>query len=676
MKKDITIKSMTLNHFKGLKKFHIDFENQTDVYGANGTGKTTISDAFTWLLFGKDSQDRKDFEVKTIDVLGNVIPKVEHEVSAVLLVDGQEVSIKRVLKENWVKKRGSLEAEFSGNVTDLYWNDVPMTLTDFNKKVNEVLNEQVFKMITSPNYFNSIDWKQRRSILIDIAGQVSDEELAAGNPAYQTLIANLTQGKTMDDYKAQIAASVKKAKEDLKAIPTRIDEVERGRPEAQDFRVLEIELEAYGKELEKVEADLADVNKAFQTKLDDVKGVKININNLEVEITNIESEARREAKQRLTPDTSVLDRLTKDLADKNHEVTSYQNMVNTLEQKKNGIVSQIESLEKQIIAKRSEWENENAKKLVFSDGDCKCPTCQREYDAADLEAKKETMLTSFKADKIAQLNAISAQGKNLATEKTNLETEVATLSTRIENGKKEIESSQKKIEEIKAEIASLNNVSTADMPSEQSVYEGILALHPTYEAKKAALQTLKDSVVEVPAVDNTELVSRRNDINRLIDETKAKLQTKTQIEAIERRISELKDEERKLAQQVADVEKIQFTIESFIKDKIDRLETAINSKFKFVQFKMFDQQINGGLRETCEAVVNGVPYSDVNTASKINAGLDIINTLCEFYGVTAPIFIDNAESVHTLIDTDSQLIRLVVSEFHKQLEVKSKELVA
>jgi hypothetical protein len=141
-------------------------------------------------------------------------------------------------------------------------------------------------------------------------------------------------------------------------------------------------------------------------------------------------------------------------------------------------------------------------------------------------------------------------------------------------------------------------------------------------------------------------------------------------------IEELKAEQTTLSQQIANVEKEQFVIENFIKDKIDRLEYAINSRFKYIKFRMFEEQINGGLRETCEATVNGVPYSDANSASKINAGLDVINTLSNFYGVYAPIFIDNAESVHTLIETQSQLIRLVVDESSKSLNVKSKELVA
>lgn len=550
-----------------------------------------------------------------------------------------------------------------------------MILTDFNRKVNEVLNEQVFKMITSPTYFTSTDWKQQRSVLISIVGGgLSDAELASGNSAYESLIANLTQGKTMDDYNAQIKASVKKAKEDLKAIPTRIDEVERSRPEAQDFRVLEIELEGYGKQLAKVDAELADANTAFQSKLDSQKDLKISINNVEVEIQTIESGCRREANERLTPDTSALDKLTKSLTEKEQEVTTYKNTVSTLEQKRDGIYQQIDSLKSRIEAKRKEWDDENVKELVLADGDCKCPTCQRDFDASVMESKKAEMQASFKANKNTLLANITAQGKSLSTEKANLETELVGLETRITNGTSAVEIAESEVEKIKAEIASLNVASTSTLPSEQEVYESLLKLHPTYEDRKDQLETLKSLLVEIPTVDNTELVEKRNSLNRWIDEIKAKLLTKVQIEAIDKRIIELQDEERKLAQQVADVEKIQFTIEAFIKDKIDRLETAINSKFKYVNFKMFDEQINGGLRETCEAMVNGVPFSDVNTASKINAGLDIINTLCEFYGVNAPIFIDNAESVHTLIDTDSQLIRLVVSEFHKQLSVSNIDI--
>lgn len=672
MKKVITIKRLTLINFKGIKRLDIDFENQTDIYGANGTGKTSIADAVNWLWFGKDSSDRKDFEIKTLDFAGKVIPMIEHEVSAVYLINGDEVTMKRILKENWVKKRGSIESEFAGNVTDLYWNDVPMTLTDFNKKVESVCAEAILKPISSTSYFTSLDWKAQRSFLIGMVGDISDEEIATGNPAYLELLKNLTQGKTMDEYKLQITNSVKKAKEDLKAIPTRIDEVTKQKPEAQDFPALQKELEANQIELTKVEEQLTDGNKAFEAQLEGQRELKVKINNVGVEITNIETAARREAQERLTPDTTSLNTFTNQLRNKEGELTSYKGALATLEQNQTNISASIKETVSKMDVKRSEWEKENAKELTFDDNDFHCPTCKREFESGDVEGKKAEMLATFKANKSKALAEISAEGLRLKTYKETLEAELNPLPARIEEGKKVIADTEKEIEKIKAEIESLNNVSSSELPSEQSVYESIIASHPTYKTKVAELETLRGQLVEVPTVNNEELTGKRKSLIDAIDNIKGQLNLKNQIDSCDARIKELKEEESKLAQQILDVEKIQFTIENFIKDKIDRLETAINEKFKMVSFKMFDEQINGGLRETCIAMVNGVPFSDLNTASRINAGIDIINTLCDFYGVSAPIFVDNAESIHTLIDTDSQLVRLVVSEMHKQLEVKTK----
>jgi DNA repair exonuclease SbcCD ATPase subunit len=687
MKKEIIIKSLSLNYFKGIQSLDIDFENETDIFGANGTGKTTIADSVNWLWFGKDSSDRKDFEVKQLDANGKTNPKTQVEVSAVYLIDGNEVTLKRVLKENWVKKRGSDQVELAGNVTELYWNDVPMTVTDFNKKVDAVLVEQIFKMITSPTFFNDDKssfgdtkkpaWYNRRQVLIDlVGGDVSNEELVAGNPAYAELISNLEQGKTIDEFKAQIANSVKKAKEDLKQIPTRIDEVNKSRPEAQDFPVLEIELEGYGKKLAKVEEQILDSSKAFNAKLDAQKGVKIKANNLEAEITNIQNNARREAQQRVKPDTSALDKLVSDKNAKEQELSTYENTLRTLQSQKDSLDLDAKTLTTKIADKRKEWETENAKELTFGDNDFHCPTCKREFEAGDVEGKKAEMLATFKTNKIKKLSEISEQGKSMAISLTTTQAGSDALAKRIEKGQKEIESLKAQIETLKGQIESYNANTSASGPSEQEVYDSILALDTAYEAKLKELEATKALIVEVPSVDNTELMAKRLELNGLIDQVKAKLATKAQIEAVDNRIIQLQDEERILAQQVANVEKMQFTIESFIKDKIDRLETAINAKFKLVQFKMFEEQLNGGLKETCVAMVNGVPYTDINTASKINAGLDIINTLSEFYGVTAPIFIDNRESVTEIINTNSQIVSLIVSADAPKLTVMHTEAVA
>ena len=404
--KTIKLISIALTNFKGLKSTMINFEDNTQIFGANGTGKTTIADAFTWLLFGKDTTDRKDFEIKTLDHNGKVIPQIDHEVSATLLVDNEPLTLRRVLKENWVKKRGNEEREFAGNVTELYWNDVPMSVTEFTRKVNEVLNEQVFKMITSPTYFNTIKWQDRRNLLIDIFGEVSNEEVAKGNTAFEKLLEKLTQGKTLEDYKAQISASIKKAKEDLKAIPARIDEVFRGKPEAQDFRVLEIELEGYSKKLEKVDSELADANKAYTSKLDAQRSDKLKANNIKSDIEIIEQNSKKEAQARLKPDTSILDTLVKEKSAKNQELESYENALKTLETKKEGIVNQTKSIDKQIADKRQQWHDENDKVLEFKEDDCNCPTCKQALPSGDIESKKAEAMQNFKNAKLQKLKQI------------------------------------------------------------------------------------------------------------------------------------------------------------------------------------------------------------------------------------------------------------------------------
>ncbi len=684
--KNIVIKELGLINFKGIKSLKIDFENQTDIFGANGTGKTTVFDAFTWLLFGKDSTERKDFEVKTLDSFGKVIPKIEHEVNAVIEVEGERIFIRRIMKENWVKKRGSLESEFAGNITDYYWNDVPMQQKDFQNKVSQILDETVFKLITSPLSFNSGSWgntkdpmwKNRRNVLTQIVGEISDAELAVGNPEYEKLIANLTQGKSLEDYRLQVLASVKKAKEDLKLIPTRIDEVSRSKPESQDFTALESQLTGFQSDLEKIDGEISNANIAFQSKLDSQKDSKIKANNIKADIETIENNARKQANESQKVDTSVLDGLTVQLDSKEKELTSYKNASQTLADKHTGLVNQLADIDKKIEGKRNEWNVENAKEISFDESNFCCPTCKRDFEASDIEAKKAEIAENFNTQKQNQLRAITQQGQSLGTEKANLQAEIDTLKERIETGKNTTFTCETELQGIKEkiEIEKSKLSTTEEKPSPDLVYESILSMNSDYKKLKADLEAVEASIVEIPSVDNSELVEKRKGIVAEIDGIKSKLQTKSQIEAVDQRIKQLEAEEKTLAQQVADVEKIQFTIENFIKDKVDRLERSINQKFKFVTFKMFDEQINGGMKETCEAMVNGVPFSDVNNAAKINAGLDVINTLSEFYGVSAPIFVDNAESVHTLIETQSQLIRLVVSESDSKLNVKVKELVA
>lgn len=676
--KTIQIKSISLINFKGLRNHTINFDKNTNIYGDNAKGKTTIFDAFTWALFGKDSTDRKDFELKTLDKNNVVIPKIDHEVSVIIMVDDEQISIRRILKENWVKKRGDLETVFSGNVTEYYWNDVPMQQKEFNFKVSAILDESVFKMITNPLAFASLKWQDRRAALMKIAGEVSDADLAKGNTEYEKLLSQLSNDKTLEDYRKQIAASIKKAKEDLKLIPTRIDEVSKTLPQAYDFADLKKYLETKNKELVDVENQITNKSAAFDAMLKENEAKKRKASNLKIEIQNIETNTMSQAKNETKPDTTVIDALKNQLNKSNEELTSAKNGIATLESKKSGLINEIESLKAKIEGKRNEWNTENAKEISFDDDAFHCPTCKRDFESGDVEAKKLEMTTNFKNKKAAKLEEITKQGQLLGKTKTDTETQLADIEDRLKKGKLFVENLEIEIKTIADEIEHDNSKDKA-VQDPELVYQSLLSYNAEYAAKKKEMEAVNGTIQEVPEVDTTELKNKKAALAFEIDTVKNKLRNEDQIKAVNERIAALEQEEKTLAQQISNVEKEQFVIENFNKLKIDTLESRINEKFQFVKFKMFDTQINGGESECCDALIDGVPFSDANTAAKINAGLDIINTLCDFYQVTAPIFIDNRESIVKLIPCESQIVNLIVwegSELHVGNPKVNGELVS
>ena len=261
--KTVIIKEIRLLNFKGLRNLTVEFDPAlTEIYGRNGIGKTSIFDGFTWLLFGKNSEDRKQFGIKTYDEAGNIIPKLPHEVSAVLLVDGEVVTLCRRFNEKWTKKRGSAVEEFVGHEEERLYNNVPCSVKEWNEKIAAICPEQVFKFITNPLYFTSQSVDTQRSMLFRMAGGITDEEIAAGNADFAALLASLT-GKTMEEYKKEIAAKKRRLKTEIEAIPERIDERRRDVPEAEDWAALEEELRQKQEALAKVEEQINDASKAY-----------------------------------------------------------------------------------------------------------------------------------------------------------------------------------------------------------------------------------------------------------------------------------------------------------------------------------------------------------------------------------------------------------------------------
>lgn len=669
MNNKVTLKKLSLLNFKGIKKLTIDFDNNTNIYGDNGTGKTSVFDAFTWLLFGKDSTDRKDFELKTLDANNEVIPKIDHEVSAEIEVNGELTTLKRVFREKWPKVKGELEPTFAGNETLYYWNEVPLSMKEYGNKVSEILDEKVFKLITSPTAFNSLKWQDRRDVLVKIAGDISDADLAEGNEEYVALVAQLTN-KTLDEYKKQIAATIKKAKDDIKMIPTRIDEVDRSKPEAVDATVVNAQITEKETLIQNIDNQLTDRSAAFDEVINKRNANQDEIFRLKTKINTINFEIAEKAKNEAKSGDSKADQIQKQINDKkSNELQPAEQKLIRLKSEKSTLETSISSYEKTIQDKRELWNIENAKNFVFSDENAVCPCCERPLDASTVETQKAELQTKFNTNKKSILDGINAEGKAIADKKSNSVSELSEVNGRIASGEAFIKETTDVISILEAELKTAKSEAFAPVSVDDLIAK-YTSENEDLKALKVQVAALEAKTFELPDPnDQNDLRTQKQTINSEIQVLRDSLQANEQIQIANNRIAELEKEEKMLAQSIADIEKTQYTIDNFIKLQVETIEQKVNEKFSFVKFRLFEKQINGALIPCCDALINGVPFSDANTASKINAGIDIINTLCEFYNVSAPIIIDNRESVVKLIDSPSQIVNLFVSPEDKKLRI-------
>jgi exonuclease SbcC len=676
----IKLKNLKITNFKGIEHFEASFNHITNVFGENATGKTTIMDAFLWLFFGKNSEDVSQFEVKRLDANNRFIKDQEAEVEAIIRIDQQEIAVKKVLRQKWTRRRGELDKEYTGDENVYYWNDVPLKESEFKTKIKDIIDENLFRLITNPFFFNSQKWQTRRNTLIDIAGNITNQEVLdvvvnAGNKKqYADLIAALNNKKTLDEFKAELAAKKKKIKDEQENIPSRIDEVRRGMPGSRNFDAIRDELKTLTEQLWQMQLSMNDEaaqqqeeNKRRTNQLKEynaqVQQKQQSIFNVKTKIQNVEFDAKQQAKEQggqlqrnlLTAETKLKERRL--------DKTGRESLLHSLE-------LQVQEKEKQIDELRHEYAAADAKELVFEPGAFVCPSCKQSLPENDVEAKKDELTGNFNRNKLQQLTNIKSKGETLKNEITN-------LNERISNGKTSIKSLDDEITELEKYIELRKEELNLPGQSVEDITKLLLSTNVEYKELKKQLADLEAVVLTEPEFEplqtNEELKTKQASLNNLIKDAQRILMDEETITKANVRIQELQEQESTLALQLAALEGSEFAILEFTKAKVDAIERRINGKFKNVKFKMFTQQVNGGEAETCETLVNSngsfVPFPDANNAAKINAGIDIINTLCQHYDVYAPIFIDNRESVTRLIDSESQIVNLIVSEADKKLRV-------
>lgn len=639
---EIKIKRLTLDNFKCHRHLELHFDGaNASIYGDNATGKTSIYDALTWLLFGKDSKGNgeKNIEIKPLNALGEVRDHLEETaVEAVLLVNGEEIALRRTLKEVWTTKRGSTEATYDGNTSEYYIDGVPCKKYAFSDKIDELVSEDTFRLLTSVSHFaDGMSWQDRRAVLFKVASVAGDEQIMATDERFRPLIEGMGR-LSVDDYKKKLVAEKRGFVGAKTEIPARISECQKTIEDVQgmDFAAARAKIAELTMAKEAREAELLSIerNTAAESKRMEIREVQ-----LELAALDNENKVYRASQMADAPDTAAMR-------------TNLSRLRSQHEMKMRALANEkayIDQLDRDIASARARWIAVNGES--FTGGNC--PTCGQALPAAQIKAATD----SFEAQKKKRLAEIEQ------TANANKEAKAAAVD---------------RVASAEGEIAELECLITKDAGVLTAAEHNVI--HPVdlggYAEKRAAIGQRIDALHGELADMMTDTSSARSKINDQIKEIKGEIDSwyvylgkEPILEYSRTRIAELQEDARKAAAALDLIEQMLFLIDEYSRYKTQFIEDSINRLFRIARFRLFREQANGGVEARCDVVYEGVPYINLNSGAKINVGIDIINTLSTAYGVNVPLFVDNAESVTRLEGSSSQIIRLVVSENDKELRI-------
>jgi len=651
--KEIKLMNQTLSGFQG-GNFALDLNgDDADIFAQNGIGKTRLFSAYTWVTTGLDSLGRPTFEIKNIHPEDGTYDP-EASVETALSVDGKPVVLKKILREKWTSARGKADKRMSGNEKLYYINGVTKTETEYKELVREMLcDEETLSLITNPSAFASLSdkkgvpgWQRQRSILLDIVGDVSADQVIDSDSTLAPLTDLLTRftvsKNPVDDLKKVAKSGRLTADKAKELIPVRIDEVRRGLPEVAGLDRKEL----YG-QIVQLEAAVNNAQLRLQG-IDNGAGIaelSKHLQGLKYDISQLENAYYLEGMKHVTQINARINELTSGKRDKDTRISNLKAAIETNQKR-------IAGLEAQLQALREKWTLIDAE--TFQDvTESICAACGQALPADRVEDARTKALANFNRDKAERLLDVETKGKKLRGELDN------TIPT---------------LERLHAELMELQAVGEDDqyasliterdaLEAQAKDYTQIPGRAEMLEKKAAIEKQIEESRAGV-SQDKDLIQKEINDLTAQLAEVKEKADRFTRREEGEKRIKDLKAEEKQLSKQVEDEEKIIYLCNLFIEKKVAMLDARIQARFQYVQFRLFKKNItNDGVDECCDVLVNGVPYNaGLNSGARIMAGLEICDVLQEHYGIRAPVFVDDAEKFTSPVEMNCQVIRLVASK--------------
>ena len=636
---EMILKTLQLQNFKGIENLTIDFKNDTQILGANGSGKTSIFDAYSWLLWDKDSNSRKDFDIKPFAVNGETKHGLESTVTGQFELDGQPLKLSKTYKEIWTKKRGNVDAVFSGNTTDYFINDVPVKKSEYNQRIETFINEKEFNLLCNPLYFSEIlDKKERRAVLLSLINDVKKEDVIA---VYKDLKELDLENYTIEEIKAMAKASAKKTNQEIESLPIRIDELEKSKNDFnfEDLQEQKAETEKAIADIDKAIAKssestnvITEKNNIIQKKLDEMRKIKLKID----EINEYrQRQATIQHNQKYSDFLANKDKIKRNIVLK--EIL--------LDQQKENIeatTSNILDLKNKLQELRQKWTSENQKQF---DGSLICPTCKKEFD----EDKKDEILSDFNKHKAETLTKIQNEANELKEKIENTEEHLQKIKSDAKTNTEELETLQKVFDDFGEFEEQKPEIIKEDYPQE-------------YYTLEKEIEIIKQELQAISSNDNTVILQQKQHLQNSLNEIISKLALKDNNKFIDEKIKNYLQQEKELAKIFEEQQRKIFLADEYTRIYTSLVQDKINDLFKTVNFRLFETLVNGEIKETCEVTVNGVPYPSVNNAGKINAGLDVINSLSEYFEKRVPIFVDNAESITDILEVKSQIVKLYVAK--------------
>lgn len=668
--KKILIDKICLRYFKGVENKEIVLgDNINVVKGRNGIGKSTIADAISWVLFGTNQAGATKFGIKTKDEHGNEIEDVEHSVEIVLSTNSMEVSpygAQDCVKTTKLTRILTETRKDDGSVTNNYTYKVDgevETAGDFKKTVDAICPEEVFRLCSSPYSFTQMDWSEQRKRLNEMFGVPSVEDVTGGDKKYDA-IKELLEKDDVDKILKHLNYKRKEVQKNLDEVPVRLEALKNVLPKTEDWADIEKRIKDKGQEMAQTRKSLTTIDNGGA----DLIRKQQNISTLNLDYKRkriMEDSAQRKLGEILKANAEAKTACKKAVAEAEQNIEDLKQKLKSFDGALEKCDARMNELDAEKADGKEKWKLVKARKWEWHEDDAFCPTCKQPLPEDQVQKIMEESKKAFLNNQASDLKKLSGDAARIKEEVKKCEetteyfkTEQKTTQTQLSEAETALEEARKAQEE------------QAKNEEEEVSVESLLAAKPEYKQVCDRIRE-KEAEQEKPSDENmseedkklkAELETKLKDLESEKEALTARFAVKAQWEKVNAQIDALQENRAQWKKQIDALDEKIKAASDFQRRSCEVLEENVNRRFKLVRWKMFRRQLDGTEKPWCECSVDGVPYSDLNTAAKINAGLDITNTLKRHYGVDVPCVIDNAETVQEPLYEGGQQIRLTVTD--------------